>query len=419
MKIDLLEKRIRLFRYRLFRNPRRDLISINVFNINRSGLQQTSTDINGSFLFSQIILDIILRSEISPKEKEKFVRTFAQKYKNSTPETKILEDFNKYYREQDVFEWYTEGTFIFQLLNKAFRIQDIDSLFLFRFFIRDLKKQLELHRCTEPVHVYRGQLMSKNELAHLKQSVGQIISMNSFISTSLSKDVALHLIGMTDVNDNPAPDDLEYILFEIDADPEIGSDPPAFANISDYSPYDEEEILFIFSSLFRLTNIHVDPINPKLTIVSMTLCGNDEHELKTVLETMKKEYRGNFIDDNSDSNEQTLIPLSMALINMGYFKSAKTLLTQMLRTLQRDPKSVDAATCCRYIGDVCRQENRFKTSRMWYRKALKMYERILPSNHVLIAITHLCLGHAYSKTTDWNFPTWYRTDFASEFTYLF
>lgn len=378
-------------------------------------LEQSCTDINGSFLFSQIILGIILESEISSEDKDKFVRTFAKRYKDFARQTEQLHDFNKYYTEDDALEWYTKDTFIYRLLNKALRMQDIESIFLFRFFIRDLQNQLKAHRCTDPVYTYRGQLMSKTELLRLKQSIGKLISMHSFVSTSLDKDIALRFNGMVNDNTISAPHNLEYVLFEILADPTIEGGTPAFADIRDFSELDEEEILFTFGSLFRLNSVREDPTNPKLIIVSMTLCSNDEHELKTVLETMKKEYQGNATADGSDSKEQTLFSLSMALMNMGRFKSAKTLLTQILRTLQRDPKSIDAATCCRFIGDVCRQENRFKTSLKWYKRALKMYEGILPNDHVLVATTYLCLGHAYSKTTDWNFPTWYRTDFASEY----
>lgn len=387
---------------------------MNMFNMNDIGFEHSCTDINGSFLFSQLLLYILIQRQISPRDRDKFVKTFARIYKGHAHQLEDLEDFNIHYREEDAFEWYTKGTFIFLLLNKTLRTQNMDFLFLFSFFIRDLQKQLELNRCSEPVHVYRGQLMSKSELSHLRQSIGQLISMNSFLSTSLSRDIALSFNGMTDVNINETAHNFECVLFEIDADPTIDGGAPAFANIGDFSVFDEEEILFALGSVFRLKRIDEDPTNPKLTIVSMTLCGNNDHVLRTVLEVMKREYQENGSEPNDNANDSTLMSLGIILLNGRYFKRAKGLLTDMLRTLKRRLKWVDAATCCRYIGDVYRQENRFKTSRKWYRKALKMYADVLPNDHELVAKVYICLGHTYSQTTDWKFPTWYGTDLASK-----
>jgi len=43
----------------------------------------------------------------------------------------------------NAIRWYTRDSFIYCLLNKAFRTRNIDIIFKFRFFIAELKKQLE------------------------------------------------------------------------------------------------------------------------------------------------------------------------------------------------------------------------------------------------------------------------------------
>ncbi|CAF0746426.1 unnamed protein product [Rotaria sordida] len=68
------------------------------------------------------------------------------------------------YSSDQALWWYTRETFIYQFLNQALRLQDIDLLFLFRFFIYDIQKQLELNQYQESIHVYRNQLISNNEL---------------------------------------------------------------------------------------------------------------------------------------------------------------------------------------------------------------------------------------------------------------
>jgi hypothetical protein len=63
-------------------------------------------------------------------------------------------------------------------------MQDIDLLYLFAFFIRDLRHQFKQYQIPAPIRVYRGKLMSRKEVQQLKHSMGQLISMNSFLSTS-------------------------------------------------------------------------------------------------------------------------------------------------------------------------------------------------------------------------------------------
>ncbi len=73
---------------------------------------------------------------------------------------------------------------------------NIDLLYLFRFFIRDLRMQLERNQCLSHIRVYRGQHMSKEEIEFLKNSVGHLISMNSFLSTSLNQNVVVQVFSV-------------------------------------------------------------------------------------------------------------------------------------------------------------------------------------------------------------------------------
>jgi hypothetical protein len=66
------------------------------------------------------------------------------------------------------------------MLNKAIRVQNIDVLFLFRFFIVDIQEQLNIHRCSSPIRLYRGQVMSKEEVEMLKNLIDQFVSFNQY-----------------------------------------------------------------------------------------------------------------------------------------------------------------------------------------------------------------------------------------------
>ena len=84
---------------------------------------------------------------------------------------------------------------VYRKLNEALRLQNIDILFLFRFFIRDLVQELKGNQWLESGSVYRGQSLSKR----LKQSVGKLISINSFLSTTLHQNVA-RLVGILEIS---------------------------------------------------------------------------------------------------------------------------------------------------------------------------------------------------------------------------
>ncbi|CAF1681478.1 unnamed protein product, partial [Adineta ricciae] len=374
--------------------------------------ERSSTDLNGRFLFVQLLLDILLSLDPPFSNKEKFIRKCAKLYERNATELKVLADFNADYRPAVVLEWYTRECFIFKLLNKALRRQNISLLLLFSFFIQDMQTQLKKLQCQSSVDVYRGQVILKTELAHLKNSCGKYIAMNSFLSTSLSRDVALQF--MSGAIGSPIEEGLEYVLFDIHATPNDKTGCSSFANVAGTSFSDaEEEVLFSLNSVFRLDSVQTDPTNPDLTIVKMTFCDNNEHELHAVLNAMKKQFKQDCNDIRGDDHDTTPITLGAVLLNMGQMKLAKTIFTQVLRKRRRSSDTVDVGRCCHYIGDVYRQKNCFSKSIQWYKKALKICESTARDNHSLVAKTYLSLGHAYSKTTDWKFPVWYRTDLAN------
>ncbi|CAF2764114.1 unnamed protein product [Rotaria sp. Silwood2] len=129
-------------------------------------------------------------------------------------------------------------------------------IFLFRSFISDIQRQLACNQAKNSLLVYRGQIISKNELKTLKQYRGQFISVNSFFSTSTKYQQVLSFLHVPDNTDNFKP-----VLFEINANPTMVTTKP-FADISKYSEFPgEPEILFMLGSIFRLDNIEYSSDN--------------------------------------------------------------------------------------------------------------------------------------------------------------
>ncbi|CAF1383235.1 unnamed protein product [Didymodactylos carnosus] len=175
---------------------------------------QSTTELNGQFVHSQIFIDVLLRIKPNQVDKDEFIARCNKTFKENDSELAIVKEFNKKYSPDRALWWYTRESFVYRMLNKALRVQNTDVLFLFRFFIVDLQQQLSNHRCSSPVRLYRGQMMSKDEVQILRNSIGQFISINSFLSTSVDRFVALRFL-------KDDSDDLEQVLFEIDADPSV------------------------------------------------------------------------------------------------------------------------------------------------------------------------------------------------------
>ena len=131
------------------------------------------------------------------------------------------------------------------------RKSNIEVLLLFRFFITDIYRQLKDKQLRSSVRVYRGQLMSDDELKRLQSSRGRILSVNSFFSTSKNLATAESFLNRY-TNSSQAR---RRVLFIIDADPNAISLTP-YADITDCSANkDEREVLFMIGSVFRLNTI--------------------------------------------------------------------------------------------------------------------------------------------------------------------
>ena len=188
-------------------------LAFNTFHTNNS-LEQgsSSVEINGGFLHSELLLNSIITMSSSTNEKRTAIAHWRKEYENSASDIRILDDFESNYSDIRALYWYTRDSFLYRILNKAFRVQNIDVLYLMRFFIRDIRNQLVKLQAVATVsvtRVYRGQMMSKEELKNLK--VNELLSMNSFFSTTLDRTYASFLLP-----DEGVQDDLIAILFEID-----------------------------------------------------------------------------------------------------------------------------------------------------------------------------------------------------------
>ncbi|CAF1296714.1 unnamed protein product, partial [Adineta steineri] len=317
---------------------------------------KSTTGVNGQFVFFQILIDCLLRLKSNEIDRNELFNCCQNEYAGNFTELNNLHEFEEEYSPNKVLWWYTRETFFYKTLNAALRTQNIHMIFLFRSFIYDIYRQLQKSQSKHPLEVYRSQLMSIDELDGLKNNTGQFISINSMFSTSKQRTTALFLLG-----DITTKSDLERVLFEIDADPKLVTTKP-FADISEHSYFpDESEVLFMIGSIFRLNNINRN--DDQIWNIKMTLCNDDEHDLKQVLMYMKEQI---------ESGEVNLRILGNILWEMGKFDLAEKYFTRSLKQLpSNDPLHI---SLYEDLGKLASQRGDYDMSMKWRQKLLTFRE---------------------------------------------
>jgi tetratricopeptide (TPR) repeat protein len=227
--------------------------------------------------------------------------------------------------------------------------------------------------------------MSSDELANLKQYIGQFISINSFISTTNERHVAIFYMG-----DGTPLGDLQRVLFEIDANPDVVTTKP-FADISSQSDfYIESEVLFMLGSIFRLNDISCD--DDQVWIIRMTLCGDEEHDLKQVLVHMKQQ------NGTGDTNLWTL---GKILWRMGKFDLAEKYFCRLLDELPMNNPS--RGILYENLSEMASQQGDYDKSIQWHKKSVEIEEQTVSTDNTNLGTTSSTLSKFHQKKRAWFF----------------
>ena len=184
-------------------------------------------------------------------------------YKDQQSKLQVLEEFERTYRSSDAVRWYTRDSFFYRLLNHASRRFNIQLMFLFGFFVRDIYTQLKTehenfrstHEYNPITKVYRGQAMSQEEIQSLKNDDNKKFTLtnNSLFSTSSNREVAKIFL-------NPfvkSTDEVQNVIFEIEIN--LNEECAPYADVSHLSyMYSESEVLFMIGAQFILSNMFYD-----------------------------------------------------------------------------------------------------------------------------------------------------------------
>jgi tetratricopeptide (TPR) repeat protein len=377
-------------------------------------------------MWFQLFIEVLLRMHHKSSDRKELLDLCKKDYEGNQQEMSIIDEFEKNYKPEDAIQWYTRDSCFHRILNKALRVQDFDKLFALRFFITDIAKQIKngykkFIRISDTRNifcVYRGQVIGNDELELMKNSIGEFLSMNSFLSTSRSRSTALDFARSTRITDG-----LQRIIFEIGIDP--GMHTKAFADITQTSYFQNEfEVLIMLGALFRIEKV-IEDKNDGVWVAHVSLASEDDYKLKETFSYMKST-----IEDNTDWDS-----LGKILIEMDQYEQAEKCYRRMLdeiKLLEGNAKyglgrtylgleevdesleyllkaleirmsvlgeyHADVGECYNSIGMAyLRARNEHENALSHLKKAVEIQEKILSSDSIVLFKTYLNIATAYNE----------------------
>jgi tetratricopeptide (TPR) repeat protein len=345
-----------------------ELISFQTFTQPNESNKLISNDLNSSFMYSQLIKEMLI--DIEFEYDDDYINSFIDIYRNENKDNKSIDYFQKMYKKHSSVWWYTKESFIYSTVNQALRMQDITTLFLMGFFIRDLHLELiklqQTNSQNQLFHtVYRGQGMINNEFQRLQQNIGGLLSFNNFLSTSSDYDVSL--MFARSARDNP---EHVGILFRLNLDSTSQIESP-FASLHGVSYYpDENEILFSMHTIFRIIDIR--QIETRLWLIELQLTNDKDEQLNEVLQQLRSEI---YVPSVFNVDK-----VGQLCLKMGDYDGALEVYETLLRSFPDN--QVFLTYVHHHLGLIYQCKNDFDQAIIHYEKANEIRRLLVSENEV-------------------------------------
>jgi tetratricopeptide (TPR) repeat protein len=366
-----------------------DSIAVSFLPLSDGTTKQNLDQLEPSFMYTQIFKEILLEMEDNQQSLNDFILFWRHHYVSNTIQLNVIAEFERDYWSESSIWWYTREYFLYQMLNRALRTLEADTIIKMGFFIRHLHRQIEqLHKQQvgdhhrQPFTVYRGQGLSTKDFEKLLKTKGGLMSFNNFLSTSSDEQISLAFAEGTSTTD------MIGILFKIFVDPSIPSVP--FAAIQKVSYFQaEEEILFSMHTVFRIGDIKSMDDNHRGFQVDLILTGDNDKDLRVLTDRIREETL---------PNDNGLYRLGIVLCKIGRFQEAQQVYEVMQE--QNTDEAEEGYICCE-IGSVKYAQGEYEDAIKFYKKSLKIYNRSLPPNHLNWAISYNNIGIVYYNMGDY------------------
>ncbi|CAF1382852.1 unnamed protein product [Rotaria sp. Silwood1] len=110
---------------------------------------RNSSDDQPSIIQFDILVDTLVRmsDEADNKATKDMIEQCRSYYSNNQNQLDIIDQFEKEYQFDQAIKWYMRDAFVYRLLNRAFRTENIDIIYIFRFFVKNLYHPCKQNSC--------------------------------------------------------------------------------------------------------------------------------------------------------------------------------------------------------------------------------------------------------------------------------
>ncbi|UJR12445.1 hypothetical protein I4U23_016621 [Adineta vaga] len=368
----------------------------NLYNQSQKSIRNLSKE-TGSFIWHQLLKEVLQKiPNRDNNAKTEMLNKCRLYYRDNTQQLRNIDAFEKTYSGDNAIEWYTKDTFIYKIVNKTLRSEDVQSLYTFRFYLVDLCTQLaDNHRYVidlcDSLKLYRGTKLTKEEILRFQENIGGLISTNGFLSTSTCRLVAEIYAGVrtavaTTTNSATMPNyDLQSIIFEIEYDPMLHASTVA-ANITYISQFqEEEEYLFDLDAVFEILNVDFDEVK-NCWICKMTASNKGLEIAKDYLNFRRNEM--------NDSNIHVSVLFGDLIHDKGDYDKARQYFQDLL-TFNYDTKT--KIDIYRGLGRTCLEISQYEDSMNYSQSAYDLCIETDPSAYTKIGKILYFMGMSYDR----------------------
>ena len=299
---------------------------------------------------------------------------------------RMLLDINKFerdYRPNKSIEWYTKNTFVYKLINQALRTQDIEQLYIFRYYIANLSNQLvdEFKKIEEnQTYLYRGTTITKQEANKFEENIGHIFAVNSYWSTSRDREYALTFTG-----NSVDHHDSVRVLFEIKCNLNDCDGSIIFADTSVDSEFEyEKEVLFDIGSVFQTVNVRKENEGEEdLYIIEISTTKQGQDIVKTYIHEINEEMK----------YESPRIMLGILIKRIGKYKKSLEYFEELLK----NPGEEKISHIHNRIGIALRLKNEYDAALEHYNIAYDLTSQLGSLERIYLAFIRHDQGQIYVR----------------------
>ncbi|CAF0923583.1 unnamed protein product [Rotaria sordida] len=240
-------------------------------------LTRANRKIESSFLKNQILKEILLDSDEMNEGKKELIDFCRIEYVDNIEQLTYIQQFENEYQKENIIQFFQKDKFLYKMLNKGFRIPEVDILFKLRLFIQNLHHFIISSSNNSSIKtIYRRQFLTNDEFDILKTSIDDgFISFSNFFFASIDyPEENLRSSSSSSFQNNQQG---QEIIFQIDV------------SNSNYFMSINNQILVTFGLVTRIKNIEKDKNG--INQIYLKIVNNDDNQLENIIESIRKETR--------------------------------------------------------------------------------------------------------------------------------